>query len=87
MLTPKRSGYITLTSHKVTYEADTCTCKHCNKAWIIRSTKKGEGDPGGWCRICSAPICPDCAGKECMPFEKKLKIYESKQKLFKELGL
>ncbi len=49
-LTNKRAGYLTITSPKEkTYEADTATCRHCNRAWIIRSTKKGEGDPGGWC--------------------------------------
>jgi hypothetical protein len=28
-----------------------------------------------------------CAGKECMPFLKKLELYESKQKFFRDAGL
>ncbi len=69
-----------------TEEMDTCTCKHCNKVWYVRGTAI-KSNPGGWCRMCMAPICPQCAGKECVPFLKKLDEYEAKQKFYREAGL
>lgn len=87
MLTPKRAGYATITYSKGVKEFDTCTCCHCGRVWVTRSTEKGQGDPGGWCRLCMKPVCPTCAGKECKPFLRKLDEYEQRQKLFKDIGL
>lgn len=86
MLTPKRAGYGVLVGPGYTKEYDTCTCKHCNKAWVVRSNDpNNKGDPGGWCRMCNAPICPECAGKECKPFLVKLDEIEAKDRLTREL--
>ena len=84
MLTPKRAGYGVLTDPTGTKEYDTCTCKHCNNAWVVRSSDpNNKGDPGGWCRICMKPICPKCSGKPCEPFTQKLDRYEAKQKFIR----
>ncbi len=82
-----KSGYATITSPQGVKEYDTCTCKHCNAVWTIRSTEKGQGDPGGWCTICARPICPNCVGKECFPLERRLELYEKSEKLFRDMGL
>lgn len=88
-LTPDHAGRITVTGPaKGTQESDSMTCTHCNKVWIVRSSNPTiKADPGGWCRNCMAMICPNCAGKECMPFQKALELYESRQRLFREIGL
>lgn len=86
-LTPKKAGYGVIIGPGYTKEFDTCTCKHCNRVWVIRSTEKGKGDPGGWCRICSAPICPFCSDKPCFPFEEKIKRAEESERFVKSIGL
>ena len=86
-LTHKRAGVATIIGPGVNNEFETCTCNHCNRVWVTRSTVKGNGDPGGFCRLCMKMICPTCVGKSCMPFEKKLKLYESRNDLFKKMGL
>lgn len=86
ILIPDHSGYATISGPKRTVEIDTATCCHCNRVWFVRSSD-GKQDLGGWCRQCSAMICSPCVGKDCIPFKKKLDLYESKQKLFRELGL
>ena len=84
MLTHKRAGYGVITSPNGITEMDTCTCKHCNKVWIVRDSKSKKQDLGGWCRTCQAMICSKCAGKPCKPFEKKLDEYEAKMKFVRE---
>ncbi|TAL13944.1 hypothetical protein EPN95_04625 [Patescibacteria group bacterium] len=78
---------MTIVGPRRNMEADTATCVHCNRAWMTRSNVKGKGDPGGWCMVCMKMICPKCAGKPCMPFLKKLDLYEKRQDLFKKMGL
>ena len=81
MLTRKKAGQITMVGPGENYEADTSTCKHCNKAWVTRSTRKGEGKKGGTCRKCFGNICPQCQWKECETFLNKLDRYEAKQRM------
>ncbi len=86
-MTPKKAGYAVIVGPGYTKEFDTCTCKHCNRVWTVRSTEKGQGDPGGWCNMCMAPICPECAGKPCFPLEERLLLMERRDRLFKEMGI
>lgn len=83
----KGTGYGDITGPGKTEEFDTCTCKHCGGVWVIKSTEKGQADPGGWCRLCTVPICPKCADKPCLPMEKRLQTYEDKQRFAKDAGL
>jgi hypothetical protein len=87
MITQKRAGYATISGPEGIKEFDTCTCKHCNKVWVVKSTEKGQGDLGGWCRMCMAPICPECADKGCYPFMKRLLKYEQRQKMLNNVGV
>jgi hypothetical protein len=83
-----RAGYATIVGPGVKTESDTCTCKHCCRVWVTRSSDPAvKGDLGGFCRICMRMICPTCAGKPCFPFEKKLDLYEKRSDLFKKMGL
>ena len=82
------TGYGEITGPKgLVKEIDTYTCVHCSRVRTTKSTEKGEGDPGGICRKCMGPICSLCIAKECIPFERKLDLYERRQKLFKAMGL
>lgn len=81
-----RAGYATIFGSGKAVEYDTCTCVHCNHVWVVHGSD-GKENLGGWCRQCQAMICNDCSGKPCLPFEKKLYLYESKQRLFREMGL
>lgn len=52
-------------------EQDTVQCCHCDihkphEEWVLH---------GGFCRSCMKPICGDHCS-ECLPFEKKLDLYE-----------
>jgi hypothetical protein len=85
MLTPFHSGYATVTSPAGTREADTQTCLHCNKVWVVRSSQ-GQGDLGGWCRLCGGMICPACAGQPCFPFERRLQAMEDRARFLRQVG-
>ena len=52
--------------------ADTVQCCHCGGHYVPVA---GSGKVRGWCFSCMGPICgPGCC--ECVPFEKKLELYE-----------
>ena len=85
--TTRNAGYATITGPwKNKEEFDTCTCKHCSRAWVVRSNVKGKANPGGWCSLCARMVCPTCVGKECVPFMIKLKMFEDRQALGEILG-
>jgi hypothetical protein len=73
-------------------EWNTITCCHCNHSFII---KPGSGKERGWCVMCNASTCgePGCDlrmnGKGeiigCVPFEKRLEIYERRFELRKNM--
>lgn len=81
----KKAGYAEITGPGQHKEFDTCTCKHCNRVWVVRSTETKDVDLGGWCMQCMAMICSDCAGKPCFPFEKQIEIYEQRQRLLNNM--
>ena len=53
--------------------ADTLTCKHCGYTWI---PIKGSGKTRGWCGSCGGVTCGSHKCNTCVPFEKKLDMYE-----------
>ena len=83
-ITNARAGYATVTGPGgVQEESDTATCVHCNSVWIVRSTDKTKEELGGWCRMCQKAVCPNCADKGCTPFEKKLALMESRDRMLR----
>ena len=70
------AGYATAVGPRVNWEADTLTCQHCNRVYVIAASR-GSTDPGGWCRLCMAPICSPCVGKPCVPLEKQIEKMEA----------
>lgn len=63
----------------------TTTCCHCNAVTIIEQGAKPD-DCGGFCRLCMAPTCRNCAGKSCTPFERRLEEYEARGRLLRSMG-
>ena len=80
-------GYgITTYPDKKSDEEDTFTCCHCNSIVIV-VPNASAASMGGWCALCAQPVCKNCAGKECFPFEKKLEQIENRARFFKSIGL
>jgi hypothetical protein len=53
--------------------ADTLQCVHCGMHWI---PVKGSGRIRGFCTKCGGPTCGSHECMKCVPFEKKLDLYE-----------
>lgn len=77
----KRTGYATLVGPGYKKQYDTRNCVHCNRNWVLKSDVKGKGEEGGFCTNCMNVICPECVGKACFPFMKRLERYEQKMRL------
>jgi len=67
-------------------EQDTFTCVHCNTVVFV-TPKTPLEDLGGWCGMCSKPVCKHCAGKGCTPFEKRLEEIERRERLLQQIGV
>jgi hypothetical protein len=61
-----------------TREADTFTCRHCQKIVFVKPFAD-PADMGGRCTCCDALICPSCVGKGCDHIEKKLARLEARK--------
>lgn len=57
------------------FTIETFTCFHCNAVEHVPA--RADVNYVGFCRNCMKPICHVCAGKPCMPYEKKLELIES----------
>lgn len=89
MLRP--GGYATITDDagRIIRENDTFTCAHGNE--IVRVP--AGVDPmtvGQYCRCCMKHICEKCAAEmnrtlKCVPFEKLLERWESRDALLKSI--
>lgn len=53
---------------------DCVQCGHCGRHWQVM---KGSGKTRGFCMKCMKPTCgnKEC-NDECMPFEKRIELYE-----------
>lgn len=73
-------GYATITGPDGRVELDTLTCGHCNTVILVHDAKTGSRVPperlGGGCTLCDKPTCPQCTGRGCTPFERKLEAIE-----------
>jgi len=67
---PKVSGYIFRDGQEV---AETKQCVHCGRQWIW---KTGSGRKRGWCLACGGITCGTARCHTCLPFERKLDLYE-----------
>ena len=78
-------GYATTVEPgKATIEQDTITCCHCNSIVFV-APRQDPSEMGGFCRLCMAHVCSQCAGKGCEPFEKKLEAMERRDKLLQRV--
>lgn len=70
----KSGGTLIITNGDGTVnEHDTVTCCHCNNIWIVQH---GSGTVRGWCTMCNARHCGSQKCMTCLPFEKKLDMFE-----------
>lgn len=67
-------------------EADTFTCCHCNRVVHVKP-RSNPDDFGSMCRNCMKMVCKVCADRGCVPFEKKLEIMESRDRMLKSMGM
>lgn len=83
-----QKGYLIITDPNASspFERDTFTCSHCQKVVIVEF-KANPDDLGGFCRLCMKSVCPNCVGKGCHPFEKKLEEMEAKDRFQRALGV
>ncbi len=70
-LTKKEDGIIILDGSVV---ATTKQCCHCGNHFVMI---KGSGKKRGWCMKCHAITCGCIKCCKCVPFEKKLDLYEA----------
>lgn len=83
----KPQGYATLTDPDTgVEERDTFTCYHCNCVKHVKP-KMDPTDLGGLCKVCMKLICPDCVGKSCVPFMKKLERMEARYHARRSYGI
>jgi hypothetical protein len=69
-------------------ECDTSTCKHCSRITYLKPPENAQVLSRGpaRCHACMGELCEECyaqlaQGSGCVPFEKKLEAFESKQRL------
>lgn len=75
----RAGGYAVITEPgRATREADTFSCRHCNRVQHVRAGARAE-DLGGLCKLCMGLICSACVGKPCDVLEKKIERVERTQ--------
>jgi len=75
-------GYLIITSPDGTVEADTLQCVHCSKHYIV---KPGSGKRRGWCTLCAGATCGSVSCATCIPFERKLDMFEQRERLLQSV--
>lgn len=87
----RASNYATITGPTGVEEKDSFTCFHCQRIIHVQPKHRPE-DLGGLCKVCNSLICPRCydlrmKGGPCVPWEKKMYIAESRERLRRAAGL
>ena len=79
-------GYAVISGPEGIVEADTYSCKHCQR--IVHVPPRCDpADLGGLCKMCMGLICPACVNEgACAPFEKKLELYEKANRFHRAVG-
>lgn len=69
-------GTIIITDPDLPHEVqrDTLQCCHCQAIWIV---SPGSGRRRGFCTKCNQVTCGAGTCGHCLPFEKKLELYEA----------
>ncbi|KKM94628.1 hypothetical protein LCGC14_1196420 [marine sediment metagenome] len=70
----KAKGNIIVCGSRGMVEHETLQCVHCQRHWV---KQPGSGNKRGFCRNCMGPLCGDEKCGPCIPFEKKLDLYEA----------
>jgi hypothetical protein len=71
---------------KTLVEADTFSCRHCQRIVHVRPKERPE-DIGGLCGMCHGLICPQCLGQGCDEIERKLERWEASYHARRSYGL
>jgi len=66
----KIAGGILCDDHQI---ADTKQCVHCGRHW---QWEHGSGKVRGYCMNCGGITCGNKRCHKCIPWEKKLELYE-----------
>lgn len=86
----KPGGYALWMDPEGNKEQDTFTCNHCNTVVYVKAAASPT-EAGGWCNLCMRLLCMNCAGKECVPFEKKMEMWEKqdlqRRRLYGAMGI
>ncbi len=54
-------------------QRDHLQCCHCQRVWVV---EPGSGKKRGFCSKCNQVTCGAMECETCIPFEKKLELYE-----------
>jgi hypothetical protein len=73
-------GYVVVSGPDGTREADTVTCRHCNRVHALVA-----GVSVGFCRQCMAAVCEPCEAR-CTPLERRLEAAEARDRLRRSLS-
>ncbi len=71
---PKQDGVIIADTDDGRSETPTYQCCHCGRHFTMR---KGSGRIRGFCTKCLRVTCGDKECDPCVPFQKKLDLYEA----------
>lgn len=69
-----------------TTEVDTFQCCHCSRHMHVKPFAPMD-EFGSMCRNCMKMVCPWCADGPCVPFEKKLEIWEARDRALRSYGV
>jgi hypothetical protein len=96
------TGYATVVEpDRPVLERDTITCFHCQRViWVKPGTASTvylifdrvswtwKEEAGAFCRTCMHPIClPCCDVGRCTPWERRLEVSESRDRLRRAAGV
>ena len=84
MLRP--GGVLLTTGPAGAAERDTFTCGHCQRIVLVEA----GADPaelGGLCKVCDRLVCKYCVGKDCTPWEEKMRQFEARYEALRSYGV
>lgn len=71
----------------VVAEADSYSCKHCNRIVLVKP-RCDPADVGGLCKVCMGLTCPECTAKgTCVTWEEQMKRIENRDRFLRQAGL
>jgi hypothetical protein len=73
VLRPHGVGIINDPDRPQETQFDTLQCCHCQETWQVRP---GSGRRRGFCARCNQVTCGGPGCEECVPFARKIELYE-----------